>query len=180
MKSALLIIDVQNDYLPNGNMELVNSVQAVDNITHLIKLFREEKKDIIYIKHLNVRPGATFFVPNTSGCEIVEQIKPNHEDAIVEKNYPNSFRNTKLSEVLKSKQIEKLVICGMMTQMCVDATTRAANDLDYTITLVQDACATRDLVLFGETIKAEYVQKSFIAALNGLYAEVVNTNDFKF
>lgn len=177
MKTALLIIDVQNDYLPGGSFELHNSTAALENVTSLVKKFRAAYEPIIYIQHINVRPGAGFFLPGTVGCEIADAIKPQDDEKVIVKNFPNSFRNTELGEFLKANSIEKLVICGMMTHMCVDATTRAARDMDYTITLVQDACATRDLMLNGETIKAEYVHKSFIAALNGLYAEVVDTKD---
>ena len=178
MKKALLIIDVQNDYLPGGSFELVNSIQATENVSKLIKLFRESNQEVIYIQHLNLRQGATFFVPDSKGCEITELIKPKSDDKIIQKNFPNSFRNTELLDYLKSKSVEKLVVCGMMTQMCIDATVRAAKDLDFTITLVQDACATRDLMFKQEIIKAEYIHKSFIAALNGLYAEIIDTKEF--
>jgi len=73
-------------------------------------------------------------------------------------------------------KIEELVICGMMTHMCVDATVRAAKDFGFNCKLVADACATKDLEILGMKIKAEQVQLSFLAALNYFYAEVVNAD----
>ncbi|MCP4576063.1 MAG: isochorismatase family protein [Deltaproteobacteria bacterium] len=64
-----------------------------------------------------------------------------------------------------------------MSHMCIDATTRAAFDLGFTCRVAEDACATRDLVFKGRTIKALEVHGSFMAALSGLYAEVVITGE---
>ena len=89
------------------------------------------------------------------------------------KRYPNSFLETELDEYLKSLQVDTLIVCGMMTHMCVDTTVRAAMDYGYQVRLVADACATMDLVLNGETIPAETVQKAFLAAMDGVFATVV-------
>ena len=61
----------------------------------------------------------------------------------------------------------------MMTHMCVDTTVRAAMDYGYQVKLVADACATMDLKRNGETIPAEIVHKTFIAALDGVFATIV-------
>ena len=66
--------------------------------------------------------------------------------------------------------MEKLIVCGMMTHMCVDTTVRAAMDYGYEVTLVADACATKDIEINGEVIPAETVQKTYIASLAGIFA----------
>ena len=91
------------------------------------------------------------------------------------KNFPNSFRNTPLLDHLKKEQIEHLVIAGMMTHMCIDATTRAAFDHGFTCTLAHDACATRNLSFGDRVVAAEQVHLAFLAALSPLYARVVGT-----
>ena len=118
MKEALLIIDVQNDYFENGKMELKNPLKALENIKKLLAKFRNEKKEIIFIKHIAIREEAGFFLKDTYGSEIHEAIMPLASEKIVVKNYPNSFFNTELDEYLKEKNIENLVITGMMTHMC--------------------------------------------------------------
>jgi nicotinamidase-related amidase len=71
--------------------------------------------------------------------------------------------------------VERLVICGMMTHMCIDATTRAAADLGFRCIIAADACATRDLAFDDVTVSAATVQRTTLAALNGTYAEVTTT-----
>ena len=92
----------------------------------------------------------------------------------MQKNYPNSFRETALLEHLQELQVSRLYIAGMMTQMCIDSTTRAAADLGFNCVLAQDACATRDLSFVGMTVSAHNVQTAFLAALNGLFAQVTS------
>ena len=84
------------------------------------------------------------------------------------------FLETDLDAYLKSLKVDTLIVCGMMTHMCVDTTVRAAMDYGYQVKLVADACATRDLELNGETLPAETVQKAFIAALDGVFATIVS------
>lgn len=89
------------------------------------------------------------------------------------KYYPNSFYETELNSYLQEKGIRKLVVCGMMTHMCVDTTVRAAMDYGYEVELVADGCATMDLEISGEIIPAEIVQKTFLASLDGVFAKIV-------
>lgn len=133
---------------------------------------------VIHIQHLSTRAGSTFFIPQTLGAEINERVKPLNNEKIIIKHYPNSFRETNLLDYLKSMDIEKLVICGMMTHMCVDATVRAAKDYGFECLVVGDACATKNLEINHETVKASDVQKAFLSALNYFYASVVTTEQF--
>jgi len=178
MNTALLIIDVQNDYFEGGTMSLVGTDKASENIKLLLQKFRTEHQPVVYIQHIATSPGATFFIPNTIGTEIHASIKPLDNEKVIIKHYPNSFRETDLPEHLKSLDIANLVICGMMTHMCIDATTRAAKDLGFECTLIADACATKDLEINGKIVTAENVHNSFLAALNYFYSTVTNTNEY--
>ena len=133
MKEALIIIDVQNDFFQDGKMELKNPLVPLENIKKLLAKFRDEKKEIVFIQHIAAREEAGFFIKNTGGAEIHEEINPLDSEKVVIKNYPNSFFNTDLDEYLREKEVESLVITGMMTHMCVDSTTRAAKDLGYNV-----------------------------------------------
>jgi len=176
MKTVLLIIDIQNDYFAGGRMELAGPVQAAAQARALLDLFRARKWPTVHIQHISNRPGATFFLPDTQGALIHESIAPLAGETIITKHFPNSFRETALLEHLKQLGIERLVISGMMTHMCVDATTRAAADLGYAVLLAADACATRDLT-YGETsVPAAHVQAAFLAALKS-YGRVLGTGE---
>ena len=172
MKEALLIIDVQNDYFPGGSNELVRPLEAEKRIQELIAESRTCGRPIVYIQHFNP-PDDTFFLEGTIGAEISDRIRPADHDKVIIKRYPNSFLETELDAYLKSLQVDTLIICGMMTHMCVDTTVRAAMDYGYQVKLVADACATMDLMLNGEMIPAETVQKVFIAAMDGIFATII-------
>ena len=177
MNACLILIDLQNDYFVGGNMELVNIGQAAQNAQRLLQKFREKNFPIIHIQHISTRPGAAFFLPNTKGVEINKMVFPLKGENIVKKNYPNSFRETELLQVLKKTEKDSVVICGAMSHMCVDATTRAAFDYGFNCVVVEDACATRDLSFKDKTIKASDVHASFMAALSVPYAQVLNTDE---
>jgi nicotinamidase-related amidase len=178
MKTALLIIDIQNDYFDGGTMTLNGAETAAANAKLLIESFRAMDRPVIHIQHLASRPGATFFLPGTMGAAIHDLVQPLETEKVIIKHYPNSFRETELLEYLKALDVTGLVICGMMTHMCVDATTRAAKDLGFDCTVIGDACATRDLEIQGEKVKAEQVQKSFLAALDYFYSTVRTTRQY--
>lgn len=178
MKKALLIIDIQYDYFENGAMTLVGSEKAADNAKLLLDRFRADGSAIIHIQHIATRPTATFFLPNTKGAEIYDRVKPLTTEKVITKHFPNSFRDTDLLDYLKGNGIENLVICGMMTHMCIDATTRAAKDFGFNCILIGDACATKDLEVKGEIVKAKDVQNGFLAALNYFYSSVVTTKEY--
>jgi len=175
MKEGLIIIDVQKDYFDKGTMTLANSDNACENAKLLLDKFRSENLPVIFIQHIATKPSATFFLPGTKGAEIHATLHPMENEKVIIKHYPNSFRETDLLDYLKGNQITDLVICGMMTHMCVDATTRAAKDFGFNITVIGDACATRDLEIDGQFVKASEVQNSFLAALNYFYSSVKST-----
>jgi nicotinamidase-related amidase len=176
MKTALLLIDIQNDYFPGGRMELEAALPAAQQASRLLDFFRRQGWPTVHIQHISNRPGATFFLPDTDGLDFHETIRPLAGEKGIVKHFPNSFRETGLLEYLQGSGIEGLVICGMMTHMCVDATTRAAADLGYTVRLAPDACATRALA-YGETqVPAGHVQAAFLAALKS-YGQVLETEE---
>ena len=177
MTQALLLIDIQNDYFPGGAMELVGSSLAGVQGGKLLHAFRQKALPIIHIQHISTRPGASFFLPNTAGAQIHECVIPKAGEAVFQKNFPNSFRETPLLDHLRMHDVTKLVIAGMMTQMCIDTTTRAATDLGFQCLLAHDACATKSLTFNGATVSAENVQTAFLAALNGLFARVLSVEE---
>ena len=174
---ALLIIDIQNDYFPGGKMELEGADAAAANAARALGEFRRKAMPIVHVRHLSVRPGATFFIPGTAGADIHERVRPTGDERVIEKNYPNSFRATDLDKVLKDAGVTQLVVAGMMTHMCVDATTRAAFDYGFECWVASDACATRALTFQGQTIPAQQVHGSFLAALASMYGKVMNVEE---
>jgi len=177
MSQALIIVDIQNDYFPGGRMELVGAKEAASEAARLLRAFRERGAPVFHIRHISTRPGATFFLPNTEGMKIHESVAPLASETVITKHFPNGFRETRLLDVLRAANIQRLAIAGMMTHMCIDATTRAAADLGFECELAQDACATRDLTFGGAKVAAKDVHTAFLASLNGAFAKVRPARD---
>ena len=176
-KTALILVDIQNDYFPGGNNELVGSLEAGLQAGRLLEHFRSTRQTIVHIQHLSIRPGAKVFLPNTSGVQIHASVQPIERETIIQKHFPNSFRETGLREHLYNNQVSRLVIAGMMTHMCVDATVRAACDYGFDCIVAADACATKDLSFQGQAIPAGQVHAAFLAALQGTYAKVLPVDE---
>ncbi|MEZ4527583.1 MAG: cysteine hydrolase family protein [Desulfobacterales bacterium] len=174
MKDALILVDIQKDYFPGGAMELAGMEQAVQKASLLLDRFRKEKRPVFHVQHLSLRPGAAFFLPNTKGAEIHESVLPAKDEIVVQKHFPNSFRETGLLDHLRKAEVRELVFCGAMSHMCIDATVRAAFDLDFSCTVIADACATRDLEFQGMKVEAANVHAAFMAALAAVYAKVIS------
>lgn len=176
--TALLLIDIQNDYFEGGSNPLEGSLETGLNAQKLLSHFRKHSWPVIHIRHISNRPGSTFFLPDTEGADIHQCVAPTGEEEIVIKHFPNSFFQTDLLNLLKSKEVTNLVVCGMMTHMCVDATVRAAKDLGYNSVLIEDACATKDLKFKERTVKAADVQTAFLSALTPFYSTVVSAEEY--
>jgi nicotinamidase-related amidase len=178
MRTGLVLVDIQNDYFPEGRMELVGMDKASSKAKQLLALFRQNQWPVFHIQHIAHSDNAPFFLPDTKGVEIHVRVEPLSKEPVIQKHYPNSFRETRLFEELKNAAVEKVVICGAMSHMCIDATTRAAADLGFGCTVVHDACATKNLEFAGKTIAAEEVHGSFMAALGFAYAQVLSLDEY--
>lgn len=174
--TALLIIDVQNDYFAAGHMALHQPESALHHINQLEQHFRENQQPIIYIQHVQLDATRSFFIKDTEGVDLHAGLHITADSLIIEKHFPNSFFQTDLKQLLDHLNVGKLMITGMMTHMCVDATTRAAKELGYETTVVADATATRELVFEGQYIAAETVQQVLLATLQML-SKVTNTQE---
>jgi len=177
MTRALLLVDIQNDYFPGGAMALVGSPEAGLQAGRLLAAFRAQGLPVVHIQHVALRPGATFFLPDTPGAELHPAVAPLPGEPVFQKHFPNSFRKTPLLDHLRGLGVTELMVAGMMTHMCIDTTVRAAFDLGFTCHLAGDACATRDLARDGATVPAAQVQAAFLAAIDGTFAQVMTVDE---
>lgn len=162
--TALLIIDIQEFYFPGGQMQLENSEIAGMNAGLILDQFRKSGLPVYHIRH-------NF----DSGGNIHQYVRPSQNEKVISKDQANAFYGTDLLECLRADSINRVVICGMQTHMCVEATVRAAHDYGFTCFLVSDACATRALQYEEHIIPAKHVHFSTIKSLQGTYAKIVTT-----
>jgi nicotinamidase-related amidase len=173
MARALLIIDIQRDYFPGGAYPLVEPEAAAGNAANVLGAFRAAGEPVLHLQHVWDAPDAAFMRPGTPGIEIHPAVAPADGERVLQKTEPNGFVGTALEEELRARGVEEIVVAGMMSSMCVDATVRAAADLGFAMTVVHDACAAPDLEFGGETIPGRSVHGAFMAALGDGYAAVV-------
>ena len=149
----------------------------MNTIKGLLKSFREQNLPAIYVQHVSTMQ-ADFFIPNTEGVQIHKDIKPLDTEAVIVKHYPNSFYETDLHNELMKNEVTELVVCGMMTHMCIDTSVREAKDLGYYVTLIADACATKDLEWNGRKLPASFINDVYMASLNSKFAKVIASADY--
>ena len=177
-KQALIVVDIQNDYFPQGKWPLAGAEAAADNAARLIGAFREAGDSVVHIRHEFTSADAPFFIPGSDGAKLHPKVLNRADEPVVLKHFVNSFRETELKAVLDEKGATELVVVGSMSHMCVDGITRAAADMGYTVTVIHDACASRDLEFNGLTVPAAQVHAAFMSALGFAYASVVSTDEF--
>ncbi|MEI7421325.1 MAG: cysteine hydrolase family protein [Prolixibacteraceae bacterium] len=169
VKTALLIVDIQDFYFPGEGPGLFHAEEASLAAKEVLGIFRNQKQLVVHVRHQSKK-----------GFEIRANVAPINGEKVITKQEVNSFQKTDLQEYLKSNAINRLVIIGMQTQMCLEGAVRAAHDFGYDCIVVQDACATRDLKFGDKMVKAEDVQTAVLATLkDGRYAKVIDLMDFK-
>ena len=118
---ALIFVDIQNDYFSGGANPLVGTANASICAAEALLYFRKQNLPIIHVQHISNRPDSTFFLEGSKGAEIHANVMPIKTEKVFIKNSPNAFTGTALDEYLKLKNVDELVICGMMTHMCIDS-----------------------------------------------------------
>ena len=170
-ESTLVLIDCQNTYT-YGVMELEGVQAALDEAAALLERARSAGIPIIHVQHSD-GPGSLYDIEGESGA-IVTRVAPREGEAVVVKQYPNSFVETDFDEKLKAVGASNLVITGFMTHMCVNSTARGAFNNGYAPTVVAAATATRSLPgPDGEPVSAAAIQSASLAGMGDLFAVVV-------
>lgn len=179
MKTILMNIEFQYDYYyPNGRKPLPQSLEATQQAQQVLKYFREHKLPISHIQQISTHPNADYCLPCTKGAEFYNLMQPQSGELIIKKHYPNAFKDTGLLNQLHKQQIKHIIFCGMMTQLAIDASVRAARDFGFSCTVLHDACAAKELTFNHQLLQAIDVHHTFLAALYPTYAKISSTNEF--
>lgn len=148
MSEALIIIDMLNDFVEKGApLEVPNAKNIVPNILKRIETQRNSGKPVIYVcdRHrkndpeFNVWPAHA--VEGTKGSEIVGSLKPDKSDIVVSKTTYSGFFDTDLERHLKRLKVDKLILAGVCTEICVLYTAADAFMRGYSVSVPQDCVA---------------------------------------
>jgi nicotinamidase-related amidase len=176
-RPVLVLIDIQDFYFEGGSLPLNGAVAASRNAARVLERFRALEWPVIHVQHLprdRDRPGQDV---EPASYRIHPAVAPRAGETVIGKHHANAFRDTTLLDELRRLDPGRLVVLGMQTQMCVEAATRAAADLGFEVTVVGDACATRNLEHDGVAVPSEHVHHATLAALEGTYATVVSGDE---
>jgi nicotinamidase-related amidase len=173
--TALLVIDIQAFYFPGGRLPLVAPEAAAANAGRLVERFRAAGRPVVHVQHLPADVNAPDPAGGDPQYRIHPDVMPRQGEIVIGKHHANAFRDTELLTTLRGLGVTRLVVCGMQTHMCVEAAVRAAADLGFEVTVVRDACATRNLTDDGVEVPAAQVHAAALAAMASSYATVVST-----
>lgn len=178
MKRGLVVVDLQNEYLPTGKLPLTGIEAAVANAVRVISHSRDTGIPVFHIRHESDNESAPIFVKGSSGAEIQPAVAPEGHEPVIVKTHINAFRETNLQQQLEGADIRELVVIGAMSHMCIDAVVRAAADMGYPVTVLHDACATLDLTFGDVNVPAAQAHATMMAAFEFGYATVKSVDDY--
>lgn len=175
--SAVLVIDLQKEYLPTGQLPLLNIEEVSARAATIIAHARDHAVPVIHVQHV-AQADSPIFVPHSDGIEFQDPVKPRADETVIVKHQINAFLDTNLKEVLDRHAITELVVIGAMSHMCIDAVVRAASDFGYQVKVIHDACTTLDVAFNGVHVPAAQVHATLMAAFEFAYAQVITTEDY--
>ncbi|KFN04202.1 cysteine hydrolase [Bacillus clarus] len=171
--TALLIIDVQVGSFEE-NKVLYKETELLKTIQQLVSKARSVTAPIFYMK-FNGKQGS-LLRRGTPGWKIHEAIAPTKHDSVLEKNHPDSFHKTNLQQELEIRNIKQIVIAGIQSEICIDATCRRAFSLGYDVTLAEDGHSTYDSIV----LSAPRIIKHHNDILAQWFADVKKARDIEF
>lgn len=190
MATALLVIDAQKIYTdPESEMHCADAKMTLNRINQLISFFESRGEPVFLIRHIHKADGSDLgrlfdfsgdaeeefnFVEGTEAVEYSEGLKrPVHAHELVKNRY-SAFAGTKLHDQLRKLGIDRVVICGFMTNFCCESTARSAHDLDFYVDFVLDATGTPGTDHMDE----KEIRKVVGELLGAGFACVVSTKEY--
>lgn len=156
-KTALIVIDIQNDYFPGGKFPLWNTDKILINTKDLIAKANQQDIPVFLIQHVSSAPKgmAPFFEKDSEGAKIHPEIMTICSSAkVIQKQHADSFYQTDLENSLGKLDIDELLICGMMTQNCVTHTALSKQAEKYKVSIIEDCCTTTDEMIHKIALNA--------------------------
>jgi len=177
-KTALLVIDVQNEYF-DGKWPIPEGLAALERIEQVIETSQRAGATVVYIQHAVTTPDSGIFVPGSHGFALHPRLHPRTDDPRIVKHYPGSFTRTALEPTLRQRNIDTIVIAGYMTHMCCDTTAREGFQRDFRVLFLNDATATRDgqHATLGR-IDHQELHRATLITQASMFAQVLATSEF--
>jgi nicotinamidase-related amidase/ketosteroid isomerase-like protein len=177
-RTALVLVDLQNDYFSGGRFELDNINDAAIEASKLLSHFRKNDMPVIHIQHIFEEANSPFFTANTVGVEIESNVKPNANEPVIIKHQIDSFIDTTLEQTLVELGIDNLIIVGAMAQACVQTICRSAVNKGYQCEVIADAIAAPKLEYAQHKFTGEQLVAANLLSLSFGGAEITETKQW--
>ncbi len=176
MTQALIVIDVQNEYVTGGLPIVHPPVEgSLECIGAALDAATAAGLPIVLVRHTEPDPAGGLFVADASAWQLHDVVTSRSYDTVVDKTLPGSFTGTHLEEWLRERYVDHVTIAGYMTHLCVDTTTRQAMHLGFEVTVLEDATGTIDV---ADDLPAALVHRVELGVLGDGFASVTSTSDW--
>ncbi|MBK5528653.1 isochorismatase family protein [Pseudomonas sp. TH08] len=173
-KSALLVIDFQNEYF-TGRMPIPDGAAALAKTRELIAFADSHKIPVYHVQHVAPAGSAVFAIDGET-VKFHKDMQPRANDVVLQKTTVSVFGSTDLNERLKKSGIETVIIAGLMTHACVAGAARDAAPLGYNVIVASDASATRAITRAnGASIDKDSLHKAALAEVEDTFGDVLST-----
>jgi nicotinamidase-related amidase len=191
-RTAIVVVDMQGVFCdPDGAVYIPDAPKVVAPIQRLLAAGRAADVPIIYLRHVvrgdgsdtgrmrDLYPGVDAILDrNLPSVQIIDALKPLAGDIVVDKLFFSGFHNTDLDTILRARDVDTVVICGTVTNVCCESTVRDAAHREYKVIVVADACAAQPYPDMGwGALSAEEVQRVTLTVMAHEFGEVTNTQD---
>jgi len=171
---CLIVIDMQKG-MANTPADSRNNHQAEDRIAQLLQAWRAAQAHIVHVRHIS-RSVDSPFAPGQSGVEFQDALRPLPHEHVVEKNVPDAFINTALERWLRVRQLERIVLVGVSTNISVECSARTAGNLGFDTVVVPDASFAFAMTDYaGRNRSADEAHAMALANLGAEYATIMET-----
>jgi nicotinamidase-related amidase len=186
MRSALVVVDVQESFRQPASWETVSDPDVADKVDRLVRAARDRGDLVVWVLHAEPGTG-NVFDPARGYVRLIEGlVDPADDEPVLVKTVHNAFTTTDLQARLDDQGIRHVVVCGIRTEQCCETTARLASDLGYDVTFVVDATATMpiehpdapvgrpvaEILADPRTLSTDAVIERTVYALAGRFATV--------
>ena len=176
MNRALLVIDVQQEYL-TGLLPVTHPPGSLGNILAAMDAATARGLPVVVVQHAGAADSPVFR-PNTPGYELHPEVAGRPRDHLVVKNLPGSFTGTGLEDWLRGRGLDAVTICGYMTQMCCDTTARQAFHRGFLVEFLSDATGALDVANYAGKVSAEQLHRAILVTMAMRFAQVMTTEQW--
>lgn len=177
MTRALLVIDVQNEYF-YGALPISHPPHSLERILEAMDAAAARGVPLAVIQHTAPDPASPVFRAGSPAWELHPSVASRPRDMLMEKHLPGAFTGTPLMEWLAARGVDTVAICGYMTQMCCDTTSRQAFHRGLAVEFLADATGTLDLSNAAGAVAAEELQRAILVTQAMRFAQVLSTNEW--